>query len=88
MDSYDSLAQFVGHMRAAGCGTIIIHARKAYLQGLSPRENRTVPPLKYDYAYRIKQQFPDMQVVLNGAELLPRANLLLAELIDLRFLRR
>jgi tRNA-dihydrouridine synthase A len=66
MDSYDSLGRFVEHMQAAGCGTIIIHARKAYLQGLSPKENRTVPPLRYDYAYRIKQQFQDMEVVLNG----------------------
>jgi tRNA-dihydrouridine synthase A len=66
MDSYDSLARFVEHMQAAGCSTIIIHARKAFLQGLSPRENRSVPPLRYDYAYRIKRQFQDMTVVLNG----------------------
>jgi tRNA-dihydrouridine synthase A len=66
MDSYDSLARFVEHMQSAGCSTIIIHARKAFLQGLSPRENRSVPPLRYDYAYRIKQQFQDMTVVLNG----------------------
>jgi tRNA-dihydrouridine synthase A len=51
---------------AAGCGTFIIHARKAYLQGLSPKENRSVPPLKYDYSYRIKQQFPLLEIVLNG----------------------
>jgi tRNA-dihydrouridine synthase A len=66
MDSYDSLARFVEHMQSAGCRTIIIHARKAFLQGLSPRENRSVPPLRYDFAYRIKQQFQDMTVVLNG----------------------
>ena len=66
MDSYGSLARFVEHMQSAGCSTIIIHARKAYLQGLSPKENRSVPPLRYDYAYRIKQQFQDMTVVLNG----------------------
>jgi tRNA-dihydrouridine synthase A len=51
---------------AAGCETFIIHARKAYLQGLSPKENRSVPPLKYDYAYGIKQQFPQLEIVLNG----------------------
>ncbi len=66
MDSYDLLARFVELMQAAGCRTIIVHARKAFLQGLSPKENRTVPPLKYDYAYRIKQQFQEMTVVLNG----------------------
>ena len=66
MDSYALLASFVEHMQSAGCDTIIIHARKAFLQGLSPRENRSVPPLRYDYAYRIKQQFQDLSVVLNG----------------------
>jgi tRNA-dihydrouridine synthase A len=66
MDSYKSLAGFVGTVMAGGCETFIIHARKAYLQGLSPKENRSVPPLKYDYAYRIKQQFPQLEIVLNG----------------------
>jgi tRNA-dihydrouridine synthase A len=65
-DSYESLAGFIGTVMAAGCETFIIHARKAYLQGLSPKENRSVPPLKYDYAYRIKQQFPQLEIVLNG----------------------
>ena len=65
-DSYESLAGFIGTVMAAGCQTFVIHARKAYLQGLSPKENRSVPPLKYDYAYRIKQQFPQLEIVLNG----------------------
>jgi tRNA-dihydrouridine synthase A len=65
-DSYDSLAGFIETVRQAGCGTFIIHARKAYLQGLSPKENRSIPPLKYDYAYRIKQEFPQLEIVLNG----------------------
>jgi tRNA-dihydrouridine synthase A len=65
-DSYESLAGFIGTVKDAGCATFIIHARKAYLQGLSPKENRSVPPLKYDYAYRIKQQFPQLVIVLNG----------------------
>ena len=65
-DSYESLAGFIGTVMAAGCETFIIHARKAYLQGLSPKENRSVPPLKYDYGYRIKQQFPLLEIVLNG----------------------
>lgn len=65
-DSYTALAGFVRAIRDAGCRTVIIHARKAYLQGLSPKENRSVPPLKYDYGYRIKQDFPDLEVVING----------------------
>jgi len=65
-DSYASLADFVGTVTAGGCETFVIHARKAYLQGLSPKENRSVPPLKYDYAYRIKRQFPQLEIVLNG----------------------
>jgi tRNA-dihydrouridine synthase A len=66
MDSYESLAGFVRTVMTGGCETFIIHARKAFLQGLSPKENRSVPPLKYDYAYRIKQQFPQLEIVLNG----------------------
>ena len=65
-DSYAALAGFIQAVREAGCRTLIIHARKACLQGLSPKENRTVPPLKYDYAYRIKQQYPDLEIVVNG----------------------
>jgi tRNA-dihydrouridine synthase A len=65
-DSYAALAGFVQAVREAGCRTLIIHARKACLQGLSPKENRSVPPLKYDYAYRIKQQFADLEIVING----------------------
>lgn len=65
-DSYESLAGFIGTVRQGGCETFIIHARKAFLQGLSPKENRSVPPLNYAYAYRIKQAFPDLEIVLNG----------------------
>jgi tRNA-dihydrouridine synthase A len=65
-DSFEELAHFIHRVRAAGCKTFIIHARKAYLQGLSPRENRTVPPLNYDFAYRIKQSFPDLVIIVNG----------------------
>jgi len=66
MDSYEFLAGFIGKVMEAGCGTFIIHARKALLQGLSPKENRSVPPLRYERAYRIKQQFPQLEIVLNG----------------------
>ncbi len=65
-DSYEFLAGFIGTVMTAGCETFIIHARKAHLQGLSPKENRSIPPLKYDHAYRIKQQFPQLEIVLNG----------------------
>jgi tRNA-dihydrouridine synthase A len=65
-DSYDFLLNFVGRIAEKGCETFIIHARKALLDGLSPAENRLIPPLKYDYAYRLKQDFPDLNVILNG----------------------
>jgi tRNA-dihydrouridine synthase A len=65
-DSYEELAHFIRSVQEAGCGTFIIHARKAYLQGLSPKENRTVPPLNYAFAWRIKQEFPDLAIIVNG----------------------
>ena len=65
-DSYEELAHFIDCVQQAGCETFIIHARKAFLQGLSPKENRTVPPLNYDYAYRIKQQYPELSIIING----------------------
>ncbi len=65
-DSYEELANFVQLVSEAGCRTICIHARKAWLSGLSPRQNREVPPLKYDVVYRVKQDFPELEVILNG----------------------
>jgi len=65
-DSYEELVHFIRSVQQAGCDTFIIHARKAYLQGLSPKENRTVPPLNYAFAWRIKQEFPDLAVIVNG----------------------
>ena len=65
-DSYDQLARFVQTVAASGCQTFIIHARKAWLKGLSPKQNREVPPLRYDVVYRIKQDFPDLEIILNG----------------------
>jgi tRNA-dihydrouridine synthase A len=50
----------------ASCSTFIVHARNAVLKGLSPKENREIPPLKYDYVYRLKQDFPELTVVING----------------------
>lgn len=57
---------FVDAVAAAGCRVFVVHARNAWLKGLSPKENREVPPLRYDWAYRIKQERPALQVVVNG----------------------
>jgi tRNA-dihydrouridine synthase A len=65
-DSYDHMRDFVATVAEAGCEVFIVHARKAVLQGLSPKENREVPPLKYDYVYRLKQEFPHLDILLNG----------------------
>lgn len=65
-DSYDALQNFISIVANAGCETFIIHARKAWLHGLSPKENREIPPLRYDIAERLVQDFPDLNIVLNG----------------------
>jgi tRNA-dihydrouridine synthase A len=65
-DSYEELAAFVGKVSEAGCRTFIIHARKAWLQGLSPKENREKPPLRYDVVRRLKADFPRLAFELNG----------------------
>jgi tRNA-dihydrouridine synthase A len=65
-DRYEALAAFVEHLAGAGCRTFIVHARKAILKGLSPKENRRVPPLRYDVVYRLKNEFPGLTIVLNG----------------------
>lgn len=66
MDSYEFLCKFVETVSDAGCETFIVHARKAILAGLSPKENRSVPPLDYDRVYRLKKEHPDLQIILNG----------------------
>ncbi len=65
-DSYEFLCAFVEHVAAAGCGTLIVHARKAWLSGLSPKQNREIPPLDYARVYRLKADFPTLTIVLNG----------------------
>jgi len=65
-DSFEELSAFVSTVAAAGCGTFIIHARKAWLKGLSPKENREKPPLRYDVARRLKSDFPSLRIILNG----------------------
>lgn len=65
-NDYDVFAAFVDRQVAAGAAMVVVHARNAWLKGLSPKENREVPPLKYDWAYRLKQERPALPVVLNG----------------------
>ena len=65
-DSYAFFSDFIGTVARSGCRTFIVHARKAWLTGLSPKQNRDVPPLHYDRALRLKQENPDLEVVLNG----------------------
>jgi tRNA-dihydrouridine synthase A len=65
-DSYEELVHFIGTVAGAGCSTFIIHARKAWLQGLSPKENRTIPPLRYDVVARLRGDFPALEFILNG----------------------
>lgn len=65
-DSYEYLRQFVDPLADAGCKTFVVHARIAILAGLSPKQNRSVPPLNYERVYRLKRDLPDVEVVLNG----------------------
>ena len=65
-DSYAELVHFVETISQAGCRSLTVHARKAWLQGLSPRQNRHVPPLRYDVVYQLKRDFPDMEIIING----------------------
>ena len=65
-DSYEFVTDFAGIVRDAGCKTLIVHARKAWLQGLSPKQNREIPPLNYDVVYRLKRDFPDLEIIVNG----------------------
>ena len=65
-DSYEALHRFVDLVAAAGCERFIVHARKAWLQGLSPKENREIPPLRYEVVAQLKQDFPALQFILNG----------------------
>lgn len=66
VDSYAHLQNFIATVHAAGCNTFIIHARKAWLEGLSPAQNRSVPPLDYSVVYQLKQDFPDLEIIING----------------------
>jgi tRNA-dihydrouridine synthase A len=65
-DSYQALCDFVGTVSEAGCETFIVHARKAWLQGLSPKQNREIPPLSYQTVHHLKIDFPDLEIIING----------------------
>jgi tRNA-dihydrouridine synthase A len=65
-DSYPELVEFIGIAAEGGCSIFIIHARKAWLKGLSPKENREIPPLRYDVAAALKRDFPTLTIVVNG----------------------
>lgn len=66
LDSYEFLRDFVGTVQESGCRTFIVHARKAVLSGLSPKQNREIPPLDYGRVYQLKRDFPDLEILLNG----------------------
>lgn len=64
---YEPLLDFVGYLKEhTACRTFIVHARNAWLDGLSPKENRDIPPLRYDYVYRLKAALPDLEIIING----------------------
>ncbi len=65
-DSYEELAHFIATVASAGCQTFIVHARKAWLSGLSPKQNREIPPLRYEVVYQLKIDFPQLEFILNG----------------------
>ena len=66
IERYEFVRDFVGTVAEAGCSVFIVHARNAWLQGLSPKENREIPPLRYELVHRLKREFPQLTIVLNG----------------------
>jgi tRNA-dihydrouridine synthase A len=65
-EDYGFVRDFIGTIADAGCQTFIVHARNAVLKGLSPKENREIPPLRYEVAYQLKREFPDLEIIING----------------------
>lgn len=66
IEEYSFVRDFIGQVKEAGCNTFIVHARNAILKGLSPKENREIPPLRYDVAYQLKKDFPELEIIING----------------------
>ncbi|MDG0998224.1 MAG: tRNA dihydrouridine(20/20a) synthase DusA [Gammaproteobacteria bacterium] len=79
---FESLADFVATVASAGCRTFIIHARKAILGGLSPKENREIPPLNYERVYEIKRHFPQLHIIINGGITDPKPAFIMLEKVD------
>jgi tRNA-dihydrouridine synthase A len=65
-DSYEFLRDFVGRVAESGCEVFLVHARKAWLKGLSPKQNREIPELNYDRVYQLKKDFPHLEIIING----------------------
>jgi tRNA-dihydrouridine synthase A len=80
-DEFEALQNFVQQVADAGCNTFVVHARKAWLQGLSPKENREIPPLNYDRVHQLKSSFPKLNIVLNGGLSRPKKDII--HLMDL-----
>ena len=66
IETYEFVRDFIGTVAQAGCSTFIVHARNAILKGLSPKDNREIPPLRYEVAYHLKRDFPQLEIILNG----------------------
>jgi tRNA-dihydrouridine synthase A len=66
MESFEEFENFIRIVASAGCDTFIVHARKAWLQGLSPKQNREIPPLRYDYVHELKKNMPELSILING----------------------
>ncbi|MBC8493233.1 MAG: tRNA dihydrouridine(20/20a) synthase DusA [Candidatus Thioglobus sp.] len=66
MESYEELTNFIEVVSQAGCANFVVHARKAWLKGLSPKQNRSIPPLNYDWVYQLKKDFPKLTIGING----------------------
>jgi tRNA-dihydrouridine synthase A len=81
-DSYEFLCGLVSRVAAAGCRTLIVHARKAWLKGLSPKQNREIPPLDYDRVYRLKKDFAALDIVINGGISVPSECMAHLERVD------
>ena len=81
-DDLESLVTFIDTVASAGCSTFIIHARKAILSGLSPKENREIPPLNYERVYEVKRHFPQLHIIINGGIKDPKSALSMLEKVD------
>jgi len=82
MEDYAGMVDFVSQVAAVGCKTFIVHARKAWLKGLSPKENREVPPLQYDKVVQLKKDFPSLEIIINGGITSLEQSLVLLDQVD------